>query len=407
MAPDADPEQALPSHADVPSDLREKVAADFERFAQKNLPDPVEEYVKRTYGLDLASDYGGLPVRNPFGKGAGQLSLNARQVRRDAESQLGFVALKSVVAQDEAGACSMQDWTKTDPRMVVEPIVSAASGKCGWTVTWKGRGWSGSLGDYLALVLEAVPAARAHGTLVVPTCIYPFPAAGETDWSVEEYAYTTRELLRAWRDGGGRGPVPVEIDLSPTLAGAPRGRDRGAVEAWVSTSPRLVYEAAGEDRSRLHLGMKVFNAVFDDEFQLRLLELLHAAPAAERVKFFVYGNRLYDPDKEFRGTVGVAYGGPDLSDRNLRVLDLWAERGAHTLPRVGTGNIHSGKMAVQYLLRGCTSFAMHTLFQLPPDEFLMKRGTRTERVLHRLLFDPRDGFIVWMAHLGRSAVTAA
>lgn len=405
MAPDVDPEQALPPEADVPRDLREKVAADFERFADEGLPDPVEEYVKQAYGLDLASDYGGLPVRNPFGKGAGQLSLNVRQVRRDAESQLGVVALKSVVARDEAGACSMQDWTRTDPRMVVEPIVSAVSGKCGWTVTWRGRGWSGSLGDYLALVRKAVTVGRELGTLVVPTCIYPFPPADDPDWRVKEYAYTTRELLRAWQDGGGQGPMPLEIDLSPTLAGAPRGRDRGAVEGWITTSPRLVYEAAGKDRPRLHLGMKVFNTLFDDEFQLRLLELVHGAPAAERVTFFVYANRLYDPRKEFRGTVGVAYGGPDLSDRNLRVLDRWAERG-DMLPCVGTGNIHSGRMAVQYLLRGCTSFAMHTLFQLPPEEFLMKRGTRTERALHRLLFDPRDGFIVWMAHLGRGSIQA-
>ena len=144
-------------------------------------------------------------------------------------------------------------------------------------------------------------------------------------------------------------------------------------------------------------------ALFDDGFQLRLLELLHAVPAAQRVKFFVYANRLYDARREFRGKVGIACGGPDLSDRNLRVLDRWAA-GGEMLPCVGTGNIHSGKMAVQYLLRGCTSFAMHTLFQLPAGEFRMTRGARTERALHRLLFDPNDGFIIWMAHLGRSAV---
>jgi hypothetical protein len=36
---------------------------------------------------------------------------------------------------------------------------------------------------------------------------------------------------------------------------------------------------------------------------------------------------------------------------------------------------------------------MHTLFQLPDSEFAMRVGSKTERALHRLLFDPERGFI--------------
>ena len=36
--------------------------------------------------------------------------------------------------------------------------------------------------------------------------------------------------------------------------------------------------------------------------------------------FLVYANRLFDPDREFDGVRGIAYGGPDLSARNLDVL---------------------------------------------------------------------------------------
>jgi hypothetical protein len=36
--------------------------------------------------------------------------------------------------------------------------------------------------------------------------------------------------------------------------------------------------------------------------------------------FLVYANRLFDPDREFDGVRGIAYGGPDLSARNLAVL---------------------------------------------------------------------------------------
>ena len=41
--------------------------------------------------------------------------------------------------------------------------------------------------------------------------------------------------------------------------------------------------------------------------------------------FIVYANRLFDPNREFDGERGVAYGGPDLSARNLS--------GRVTLPR--------------------------------------------------------------------------
>ena len=86
--------------------------------------------------------------------------------------------------------------------------------------------------------------------------------------------------------------------------------------------------------------------------------------------FLVHANRLFDPDRVFEGHRGIAYGGPDLSDRNLRLLSsLRAGQDSGAIPRPaieisGTGDITSGRMAVEYALRGCTSFQLHTFFQL-------------------------------------------
>src|SRR5205807_6129224 len=103
----------------------------------------------------------------------------------------------------------------------------------------------------------------------------------------------------------------------------------------------------------------------------------------------------FDPQR------GVAYGGPDLSDRNLRVLDRFhrvvAWSGDHATTRArpnsplemsATGNIHSGRLAVEYALRGCTSFQMHTLFQLPASAYPRRGGSKTEKALHLLYFHP-------------------
>jgi dihydroorotate dehydrogenase len=141
--------------------------------------------------------------------------------------------------------------------------------------------------------------------------------------------------------------------------------------------------------------------MFDDDFQIDLLRSIHQADDAHRPDFFIYGNRLFNPDREFDGHRGVAFGGPDLSDRNLRVMTAFnREAGKETqLAWSATGNITTGKMAVEYALRGATSFQLHTFFQLPADQYRMKTGTRTQRALNELYFHPETGFVVWMEHL--------
>src|SRR5438034_909978 len=98
----------------------------------------------------------------------------------------------------------------------------------------------------------------------------------------------------------------------------------------------------------------------------------------------------------FDATAGVAYGGQELSDRNLRVLDRPSARRPIGPSLSGTGNIHSGRMIVDYALRGCSSVQLHTFFQLPLEEYPATGGSRTQRALHALIFDPRDGLLAVM-----------
>jgi len=66
-----------------------------------------------------------------------------------------------------------------------------------------------------------------------------------------------------------------------------------------------------------------------------------------------------------------------------------------------TGDIHSGRLAAESLLRGASNFQMHTIFQLPNGAFSMKTGNKTERSLHHLLFHPEEGLIAWLLDLKR------
>ena len=123
-----------------------------------------------------------------------------------------------------------------------------------------------------------------------------------------------------------------------------------------------------------------------------------------RPDFLIYANRLFDRQRVFDGVQGVAYGGPDLSDRNLRLLSRrlhGQDRGEiprQALEVSGTGDISSGRIAVEYALRGCFSFQIHTLFQLPAEVYAMRRGSQDRAALHRLYFDPADGLIIWIHH---------
>src|SRR5215216_6647889 len=119
--------------------MRERLERDFERF-KRELPRDFPDHVRDAYRIDLSARYLGHPLPHPIGKGSGQLSLNVDQLEADRAAGLAFVVLKTVIAQDDAGERAMAAWAIHETRMRVERR-SAADGRDGWTVTWKGRGW--------------------------------------------------------------------------------------------------------------------------------------------------------------------------------------------------------------------------------------------------------------------------
>ena len=349
------------------SGFRASLDKDFERF-KRALPRDFPAHVRDTYRIDLSADYLGQPLPHPIGKGSGQLSLNTGQLETDAEAGLAFAVLKTVIAQDAAGAQSMAAWAIHETKMKVDRRGD------GWTVTWKGRGWDRSFDDYLALVRAGRDLTRAGRLLTVPSVKYHLPRLDEP-FRDDEYAYTTRALAEGWRES----PLLLEKDFSPTLAGDPLADEKRQILRWLREVPGRI-----KAHANVRLAMKLMNARFEDDFQR---EMMDAARAADALVVF---NRLFD------SKAGVAYGGPELSDRNLRVLDGPSGRQAARPTLSGTGNIHSGRMIVAYALRGCSSAQLHTFFQLPLEEYPATDGSRTQRALHALVFDPRDGLIAVM-----------
>ena len=416
----------LPEAACAPDALVQALRHDYQRFAESGPPDPLEQYVLDRYQLDVTAEYAGFELKNPWGKASGQLSMTARQVAEDVAAGLGFIVLKTVIAQDQTGVQTMEAWAIKETRMVAEPI-EGESGERGWTISWKGRGWWLSFDEYLQLIRDAQDIAQTTDTLIVPSCKYHLPTPDEDFWKIEEYEYTTPRLLEAWQTtSDSQSPMPLEKDFSPTLAGSDLATEQANILQWLRTVPRLIrsattasthseetngidrandsVERSGPPESQIRVGLKIFNALFEDEFQNEMLRTIHQ-PGSGRPDFFIYGNRLFDPNREFDGHRGIAFGGPDLSDRNLRTMDVFrrsmqqGDVDGPPLPWSATGNIVTGKMALEYALQGASSFQLHTFFQLPSDQYSMKCGSKIQKALHELYFHPETGFIVWMHHL--------
>ena len=357
--------------------MRDRLERDFERFKREQ-PRDLAGYVREAYRIDLAARYLGHSLPHPIGKASGQLSLNLEQVETDRAAGLAFVVLKTVIAGDPAGSRSMGAWAIHETRMKVERRQSA-SGHAGWTVTWKGRGWDRSFEDYLALVRAAGDLTRAGDIVAVPSVKYHLPRLEEA-FRGAEYAHTTRELARAW----GSGPLTLEKDFSPTLAGDSLAQERAQILRWLREVPDQIRRSTD---TPVRLALKLMNARFDDAFQL---EMLGSAGSADALVVF---NRLWDPE------AGVAFGGHDLSERNLRVLETARHTGLPMPALAGTGNIGSGRLILKYARLGCESVQLHTFFQLPLSEYPATEGSRSQRALHTLVFHPQEGIIAGMLDL--------
>ncbi|MEO8295487.1 MAG: hypothetical protein ABI613_08240 [Gemmatimonadota bacterium] len=363
--------------------MRAQLERDFERFGRA-LPPDFPAHVREAYRIDLSARYLGETIPHPIGKGSGQLSLREEQLATDADAGLAFVVLKTVIAQDEAGSQAMAAWAIHETRMAVEQV-PAPGGLTGWTVTWKGRGWDRSFDEYLRLVRAGRDYTRDRRLLCIPSAKFHLPLLNEP-FREQEYRFTTRAIADAW----GPTRLLLEKDFSPTLAGDSLADERARILRWIREVPAQIRKAAPNG---VALALKLMNARFGDEFQL---EMLHAA-AEVKVDAAVVFNRLFDDQRK------VAFGGWELSGRNLQVLDMARARSvAPGLTLSGTGNICQGRVLLAYARLGAESVQLHTFFQLPLREYPATGGSRTSRALHSIVFHPQHGLIAGLLDLEAS-----
>lgn len=383
----------------LPREIERRLAAHYEKGILKDLSVRIEDVLATDYNLDIRARYGPIEIAHPIGKASGQLSLQAKQVAADAEAGVAFVVLKTVIAEDERGGASMEAWKIREPRMEVERIRGKRVAREGWTVSWAGRGWEGSLATYCEFMGQALRIGAAAEMPVIPSCKFNLPSSADEPFLAGEYETTSRRLEEVWKRAHPNRPpdrpMVLEKDFSPTLAGTDAASSKRLILKWLRESPAMIKAAAPD----CILGVKLMNALFEDEFQLEMMAAVcrEGTPA----DFIVCFNRLFDPERSFGKKKGIAIGGPDLSDRNLTILRRAMEPGVleKPLPISATGDITSGRIMIEYALRGAMSGQVHTFFQIPTTHFQLKGASRSRAALHELYFHPREGIVAAMCHL--------
>lgn len=387
--------ERLTGPAAIAFEVRRKIEADYHAALRGWWPAPFGSYFHERYGVDLTAKYAGRTIPHPFGKGSGQLSMTASQIREAAEAGLAFAVLKTVIGEDKSGLRTMGAWATDDTRMVVEPI-EGQSHRTGWTVSWKGRGWGRPFADYLELCRDAFEVMAETGMVAAPSAKLHLPAAVEDNWRTAEYENVMGQLDETWGRSGIQGLMPFEKDFSPTLAGDDRAKSGASLIRWLT---EIVPNLRHATPNRIAIGLKLMNVVGSLELQHRILETALALSGEAKPDFLIYANRLFDPGRTFENHRGIAYGGPDLSDRNIAVLGRFRKTTRTSgIEFSATGDIDSGRTAVEYALNGCRSAQLHTLFQVPLSFPAEATVPRVRRVLARLIFDPDDGLVAWLVH---------
>lgn len=382
----------LKDRLSISMSLQEEITSDYNYIKYED--GGLEAYILEKYNLDVSGKYGSLKIKNPFGKASGQLSSKISHIRTNAYDGLGFVVLKTVVSQDENAKSTMGAWKVHAPRMLVEKIESE-NGEMGYTVTWKGRGWDKSFQDYLNLVSESLDIYKETKMPVIPSVQYHLPNIDEA-FKMSEYEFTTKALQRIWKESNVELPFIIEQDFSATLSGQMNSKEE--ILRWLKEVPSRINQHMTSDSNIL--GIKLFNPLYDDDFQIEMMKILNEG-SSKIIDTITCFNRLFDFNKNYDGKKGIAYGGYDLSDRNLRVLTEFIEnyKGDSFIPISATGNINSGRMMVEYALRGATSGQLHTYFQIPSRNYNLKEGSRTKKALHELMFNPANGLVPTMLSL--------
>ncbi|OFX17396.1 MAG: hypothetical protein A2Z18_06130 [Armatimonadetes bacterium RBG_16_58_9] len=345
----------------------------FERFARESVPEDLSGIIAQEIGVELKASYLDIPLKNPILVAPGQLTLTADQVRHIKRAGFAGCVIKSVVGEGPDGCCSMAAQRKKPTYIRSFYDRNDADGERP-IIHWDGRCDARPLDEYVNFALDVGKSCVDDQFAAVASILCHLPLPGE-DFREDEWAHTTRAIYDA-------GYSHIEIDFCPFLSGDDYTKDQRNVLRWYRTCPGLVKSVTQDVR----VMPKLLNLEWGADFQFAMAE----AAVEGGADGLVVGNRMFKPE------YGSGHGGPELRRRNLAQISRIREH----LPGIrisATGGVYSGRDAFEYMEAGADNVQMLSYIMGKVGRpFTKTSGNKFDKVLHKIILDPRDGLVASM-----------
>lgn len=344
----------------------------FEKLSQKfihtDIPDNFTDIVKDEFGIDISAKYGNQKLKNPVLVAPGQMTRFPTQIQLIKEANFSGCVLKSVVAEDEKGNCSMVKLRKKPTK--VETVYDSDDTEGEFPIIhWDGGLDTRCLDEYMEFARSVVNLSGSD-FLIIVSLLGHLPSYHE-DLIEKEWLHTTRMLYET-------GYRFFEIDFCPFLKQQDHLMEKKTILRWYSTIP-LVLKRTFPD---IFVFPKILNLEYGLSFQMEMVKCAIRA-GADGV---VIANRIYKPE------FGCAHGGKELKERNLAQI----KQARNELPEVsisGTGGIYTGAHIVEYLQAGAENVQILSFLMGRLKSKMIKKGNRFKQVFYKLMLDAKDGYI--------------
>ncbi len=337
-------------------------------YLERDIPENLSDIIQKELNLDISAGYGSFRLKNCILVAPGQMTTYPSQIQMIKEAGFAGCVLKSVVAEDRKGNCSMARFRRK--ATYVETVYEPEDRECAFPIIhWDGGLDTRNLNDYLEFASSAAK-LMSGDFLIAASLLGHLPSLSE-DFIEEEWVYTTEHLYKF-------GYRIFEIDFCPFLKEENQLMNKKTILRWYREAP-LIMRKTFKD---IQVFPKIMNLDYGVDFQMEMIETSIASGA----NGVIIGNRIYK--REY----GCAHGGNQLRERNLQQIKTVKDK--HPETRIsGTGGIYSGKHIMDYIECGSDNIQILSYLMGKVKKPFMKKGNRFQQVFYKLVFDTEDGYL--------------
>jgi len=337
-------------------------------YLSRDIPENLSDIIQKELGLNIKANYGDFVLRNCLLVAPGQMTTSFQQIQMIKKSGFAGCVLKSVIAEDSTGRCSMIKFRRK-PTYVKTVYDSQDIEGIFPIIHWDGGLDIRNLDDYIKFADSAVKLI-SDNFLIAASILGHLPSMDE-NFIEEEWIYTTQKLCNL-------GYKVFEVDFCPFLKEEDQLMNKKTILRWYEYVPLIMKKAC----KNIQIFPKIMNLDYGMDFQIKMIE----ASIVGGADGVIIGNRIY------RKEYGCAHGGRSLRERNLQQIKIIKDK--HSEIHIsGTGGIYTGRHIMDYIKSGAENIQVLSYLMGKVKKPFIKKGNRFQQVFYQLMFDIEDGFL--------------